>query len=152
MAASKKEKFLTPEIRLSEWARGIAHHARIAILNVLVDRGECTCGEVVAQVPLAQATVSQHLKFLREAGLIRSRAEGARMYYRLDAQGLRAFRLAAQFFFARFLPGEKPVLFRNDTAEGPRAAAPVQHQPEGASGGGRCARSASGKGLGRPAS
>lgn len=75
---------------LARWAKALAHPARLAILRTLGARGECVCGQVVEVVGLAQSTVSQHLKVLREAGLVRGTADGPRSCYCLDAAGLAA--------------------------------------------------------------
>jgi ArsR family transcriptional regulator len=77
---------------LARWAKALAHPARLQILRTLGTRGECVCGEVVEVVGLAQSTVSQHLKVLREAGLVRGTADGPRSCYCLDGAGLAAAR------------------------------------------------------------
>lgn len=69
---------------LATWAKALSHPARLAILTTLSARGTCTCGEVVPVVDLAQSTVSQHLKVLREAGLITGTTDGPRSCYCLD--------------------------------------------------------------------
>ena len=71
MALNKSEVFSADDQQVAAWAKALAHPARIAILRVLAERGSCVCGEVVQVLPLAQATVSQHLKELKEAGLIK---------------------------------------------------------------------------------
>ena len=65
-------------------ARALGHPARVAILRMLIERGECICGQLVLGLPLAQATVSQHLKVLKEAGLIRGEVDGPRVCYCVD--------------------------------------------------------------------
>ena len=75
---------------LAARAKALAHPARLAILQTLAQRGTCVCGEVVDVLPLAQATVSQHLRTLRDAGLVRGDVEGPRTCYCLDADALRA--------------------------------------------------------------
>ena len=79
-----------PDETLAGWAKALAHPARITILRTLGARGECVCGEVVEVVGLAQSTVSQHLKVLREAGLVAGRADGARSCYCLSPDALAA--------------------------------------------------------------
>ena len=76
----------SPDLAL--WAKALAHPARLAILDTLGQRGTCTCGEVVPVVGLAQSTVSQHLKVLREAGLITGTTDGPRSCYCLDRGAL----------------------------------------------------------------
>ena len=61
-------------------ARAVGHPARVAILRLLIER-DCICGDIVDQLPLAQATVSQHLKVLKEARLIRGEIDGPRRCY-----------------------------------------------------------------------
>lgn len=73
---------------LARWAKALSHPARLAILRALGQRGECLCGQVVDVVGLAQSTVSQHLKVLREAGLVRGTTDGPRSCFCLDADGL----------------------------------------------------------------
>jgi len=70
------------------------HPARLEILRVLAERGTCVCGEVVKVMPLSQATASQHLKVLKEAGLIRGRIDGKNSCYCLDPRGMADLRAA----------------------------------------------------------
>ena len=89
MATAKTEAFTADDAQLAAWAKALGHPARIAILRTLAERQTCLCGEVVEELPLAQATVSQHLRVLRDAGLIRGEADGPRSCYCLDAPALR---------------------------------------------------------------
>lgn len=84
MAASKTDVFSEEEIQQAAWAKALAHPARIAILKVLARRDTCICGEIVDELPLAQSTVSQHLKALKEAGFIQGDIDGPRTCYCLD--------------------------------------------------------------------
>jgi len=70
---------------LARACKALAHPARLAILQTLAQRGTCICGEIVEVLPLSQATVSQHLKVLREAGLIRGEVDGPRSGYCINA-------------------------------------------------------------------
>jgi len=81
MAIHKKEEFGQQHQELANFAKAISHPARIAILQVLAQRKECICGEIVEVLPLAQSTVSQHLKELQKAGLIRGTIDGPRSCY-----------------------------------------------------------------------
>jgi ArsR family transcriptional regulator len=74
-----------PDVRLAAQLKALAHPARLRILDLLAERGRCICGEIVEVLPLAQATVSQHLKILKEAGLLEGTIEGPRSCYCLDA-------------------------------------------------------------------
>lgn len=73
---------------LAAMAKAVAHPARLAILNLLSHRETCATGDVVAELPLAQSTVSEHLRILREAGLIQGEIEGPRTRYCVNATGL----------------------------------------------------------------
>jgi len=69
-------------------AKALAHPARVAIVRLLVARGECICGDIVGELPLAQATVSQHLKVLKQAGLIRGEIDGPRVCYCINPEAV----------------------------------------------------------------
>jgi ArsR family transcriptional regulator len=81
----KTDLFPTDLAELAAFAKALSHPARLAILQTLAERGTCICGEVVDVLPLAQASVSRHLKALQEAGLIRGETDGPRSCYCLDA-------------------------------------------------------------------
>jgi len=78
---------------LARLAKAIAHPARIAILRLLKHRNACVCGEIVDELPLAQSTVSQHLKVLKGAGLIRGQIEGPRICYCIEPAQLERLKL-----------------------------------------------------------
>jgi ArsR family transcriptional regulator len=73
---------------LAAMAKALAHPARLTIMRLLALRETCATGEVVAELPLAQSTVSEHLRILREAGLIQGEIEGPRTRYCVNATGL----------------------------------------------------------------
>jgi ArsR family transcriptional regulator len=87
---AKTDLFPPDLARLAEVAKALGHPARLAILQTLAARGTCVCGELVSELPLAQATVSQHLKALKTAGLVRGEVDGPRSCYCVDADALRA--------------------------------------------------------------
>jgi ArsR family transcriptional regulator len=89
MAHSKKNEFTEKEMRLAEYARALSHPARIVILSVLAEKNRCICGEIVEVLPLAQSTVSQHLKELKNAGLITGEVEGPRSCYCINKTALK---------------------------------------------------------------
>lgn len=74
---------------LAGLARALGHPARVQILRMLARRDTCVCGDIVAELPLAQSTVSQHLKVLKEAGLIRGCIDGPRVCYCIEPAALR---------------------------------------------------------------
>ncbi len=78
---------------LASLARAIAHPARVRILRILAKKEECVCGELVEALPLAQSTVSQHLKILKQAGLVRGEIDGPRVCYCLAPDALRRLRI-----------------------------------------------------------
>jgi DNA-binding transcriptional ArsR family regulator len=69
------------DAQLARLAKALGHPARVAILRLLMRRETCVCGEIVGELPLAQSTVSQHLKQLKDAGLIRGEVDGPRVCY-----------------------------------------------------------------------
>ena len=69
------------QFALARLAKALGHPARVRILQLLLSRDACYCGQIVDELPLAQATVSQHLKVLKEAGLIVGEIEGLRTGY-----------------------------------------------------------------------
>jgi DNA-binding transcriptional ArsR family regulator len=99
MAIHKKESFTNKEQELAAFAKAISHPARIAILKVLAERNECICGEIVDILPLAQSTVSQHLKELKNAGLILGTVEGPRSCYCINWKAFEKFMAAFSFLF-----------------------------------------------------
>jgi ArsR family transcriptional regulator len=99
MAIHKKEAFSKKEQDLAEFAKALAHPARIAILKVLAQHNECICGEIVDVLPLAQSTVSQHLKELKNAGLINGAVDGPRSCYCINWKAFEKFNAEFGFLF-----------------------------------------------------
>lgn len=81
------------EEELAALAKAIGHPARVQILRILERRTACVCGDIVDQLPLAQSTVSQHLKVLKEAGLIRGEVDGPRVCYCIEPRALRRLKV-----------------------------------------------------------
>lgn len=77
------------DTELAELSRALGHPARVKILRLLASRNSCVCGELVDELPLAQSTVSQHLKVLKDAGLIRGTISGPRTCYCLEPRAVR---------------------------------------------------------------
>lgn len=84
MGLSKTEAFMLRDKRLSRYAKALGHPARVAILRLLAGKRNCFCGDIVHELPLAQSTVSQHLKELKEAGLIQGTISGTSVCYCID--------------------------------------------------------------------
>jgi len=85
------ETFAISDTQLAAMAKALGHPTRIAILRALARRS-CICGEIVEELPLAQSTVSQHLKVLKEAGWITGVLDGPRTCYSLDPEAILSFR------------------------------------------------------------
>ena len=104
MAVSKTSEFETALVQLAQFFKALAHPARVEIIRVLAQRGACVCGEIVDELPLAQATVSQHLKALKEAGLIHGEIEGPSVCYCLDYEALARMDEAVSSYFQSIKP------------------------------------------------
>ena len=100
MARAKKDQFGNELEGLATMAKALAHPVRIEILKILAARNVCICGEIVAKLPLSQSTVSQHLKELKQAGLISGEIEGPRTCYCLNKKALRKARSAFSGLFS----------------------------------------------------
>ena len=85
MPVIKTDQFKKNDVRLAEIAKALAHPARIAILKELARRNECVCGQIVDVIPLAQSTVSQHLKELKQIGMIKGEIDGPRSCYCINS-------------------------------------------------------------------
>lgn len=84
MGVTKTQNFTEQQNRIAVIAKVLGHPARIAILEHLIKRQTCVCGDLVEVLPLAQATVSQHLKELKAVGLIKGEVEGTSVCYCID--------------------------------------------------------------------
>ena len=84
MGASKTEHFSDQQNEVAKIAKALGHPARIAILEHLLKVNECICGDIVSELPLAQPTVSQHLKEMKNAGIIKGNIEGNSVCYCID--------------------------------------------------------------------
>ncbi len=92
------------ESELAAMAQALGHPIRVAILRILIERQECVCGELVEELPVAQSTVSQHLKKLKQARLIRGTVDGPRVCYCIEPAALQRFQ---QLFGAILTPSEE---------------------------------------------
>src|SRR3954469_22024472 len=84
MGATKTEHFTDKQNQIATIAKALGHPARIAIIEYLLKVNECICGDIVNELPLAQPTVSQHLKELKNAGIIKGSIEGNTICYCID--------------------------------------------------------------------
>src|ERR1700741_3554534 len=106
MGATKSYEFSVKENRVAKYAKALAHPARIAILQILAKKTGCICGDIVEELPLSQSTVSQHLKELKEAGLIKGEIEGARVGYCIDEKQWRGAQTLITQLFDSYKGGE----------------------------------------------
>ena len=84
------------DVELATLAKALGHPARVQIIRFLLARDACMCGDIVGHLPLAQSTVSQHLKLLKEAGLIRGVIDGPRVCYCVESTALERFKRLAR--------------------------------------------------------
>ncbi|MDB5197896.1 MAG: transcriptional regulator [Flaviaesturariibacter sp.] len=91
MGASKTHHFTAGQNELATLMKALGHPARIAIVDYLLTVSDCICGDIVAELSLAQPTVSQHLKELKNAGLIKGTIEGTAICYCLDESTFKKF-------------------------------------------------------------
>lgn len=91
MATNRSADFPSDDRALADFAGALAHPARIAIMRLLQDVGEAPCGHIVDKLPLSQASVSQHLQCLSQAGLLKHRQCGKRVCYSIDCERVRNF-------------------------------------------------------------
>lgn len=84
MGATKADEFSVKDNRIAAYAKALSHPARVAILKLLLKRRACICGDIVDELPLSQSTVSQHLKELKSAGLIKGDIDGVKICYCVD--------------------------------------------------------------------
>ncbi len=86
MAYNKKKEFGSDEIKTAEIAKALSHPARVAIIKFLAKQKSCICNDIVDELPLSQSTVSQHLKELKNAGLITGEIDGPRVCYCINKE------------------------------------------------------------------
>lgn len=89
MAVTKATLFDPSQKRTAELMKALGHPARVAIIELLAERETCICGDITEELPLAQSTVSQHLKALKGAGIIKGEIDGVRTCYCLNEEGIK---------------------------------------------------------------
>jgi len=90
MGLTKSDLFSDYQNKIASMAKAIGHPARIAILEHIISKGSCVCGDLVEELPLSQSTVSQHLKAMKEAGIIKGEIDGPYRCYCIDMDTCRA--------------------------------------------------------------
>lgn len=101
MAQNKKDEFPKKENVLAHFAKAISHPARVAILKQIADSETCICGDIVGVLPLAQSTVSQHLKELLKAELITGEIDGTKSCYCINWKTFEKFEKIFNEFFTK---------------------------------------------------
>ena len=104
MGLAKTEEFTVRENKIAAYAKALAHPARVAILQLLIKKQACICGDIVDELPLSQSTVSQHLKELKEAGLIKGEIEGKKVCYCINEKEWETASAYLQQFFKSYHP------------------------------------------------
>ena len=99
MGASKTDIHSKRHLEIAELAKVMAHPARVAILEYIASQKDCICNDLVDEIGLSQPTISQHLKVIRSAGLLKGNFEGKRLCYCLDAERFLELQLHLNTFF-----------------------------------------------------
>lgn len=107
MGITKAEEFTVKDNKIAKYAKALANPARVAILQVLLKKQACICGDIVEELPLSQSTVSQHLKELKEAGLIKGDIDGVKVCYCIDEKEWAAAQTYLGTFFASYVAKDK---------------------------------------------
>jgi ArsR family transcriptional regulator len=106
---NKKNDFDEFAQSVAEIGKAISHPARVNILKILAEQPDCICGDIVNLIPLAQSTVSQHLKRLKDAGLIKGEIDGPKICYCIDYEKIEKFKSDINSIFVK-LDNSKEVL------------------------------------------
>ena len=107
MGLTKTEIFTEKQNKLASMLKALAHPARIAIIQHVIKTNSCICGDLVEVLGLAQPTISQHLKELKNAGLIQGTIEGTSVCYCIDPKVWKQFRTMLDSFFVSYHNSDK---------------------------------------------
>ena len=102
MGITKSEIFTEKQNKMAVMLKALAHPARIAIIEYLVNSQSCICGDLVEELGLAQATISQHLKELKNAGFIKGTVEGTSVCYCIDGKVWKQYKQQMEKFFVNY--------------------------------------------------
>ena len=105
MGVTKSEIFTEKQNKLASMLKALAHPARIAIIEHLIQSDSCICGDLVEELGLAQATISQHLKELKKAGFIKGSIEGASVCYCIDEKAWKQHKALIEKLFVSYEAG-----------------------------------------------
>lgn len=104
MGLTKTDGFTKNQLELAAYAKALAHPARMAIIQFLAAQKVCICGDIVNELPLSQSTVSQHLRELKNVGLIKGNVEGPSVCYCIDENNWQKVKNAFAELFENFDP------------------------------------------------
>ncbi len=107
MGNSKSEEFSVKDNCIADYAKALAHPARVAILHLLLKKQSCVCGDIVDELPLSQSTVSQHLKELKNAGLIKGEIDGPKICYCIDGKNWETMKKKMNVLYDAFKEPDK---------------------------------------------
>jgi predicted transcriptional regulator len=102
MGLTKTEIFSDKQNKLAQMMKALGHPARIAIIQHVIRSQACICGDLVDELGLAQATISQHLKELKNVGIIKGTVEGASVCYCIDGKVWNQYKAAFESFFTTY--------------------------------------------------
>jgi DNA-binding transcriptional ArsR family regulator len=102
MGITKSDSFSALQNRRATYFKALGHPARIAIVEMLIQKQSCICNDMVEELPLSQSTISQHLKELKEAGIIKGEIEGQKICYCIDNEAWNEIQSDMNIFFSSF--------------------------------------------------
>lgn len=101
MGLTKSSLFTDYHNKIASMAKAIGHPARVAILEHIIQKGSCVCGDLVEELPLSQSTISQHLKSMKDAGIIRGEVDGPYRCYCIDMESCTALMQHLKSIFSK---------------------------------------------------
>lgn len=107
MGITKVDNFDKRQNTIAAYAKAIGHPARVAIIDYLLQHNTCICNDLVEELPLSQSTISQHLKELKQVGIIKGEIEGPKMCYCIDEKVWNEIHREFSMLFASFTPMSK---------------------------------------------
>lgn len=107
MGITKSDSFDARQNAIATYAKAIGHPARVAIIDYLLQHNSCICNDLVEVLPLSQSTISQHLKELKQVGIIKGEIEGPRMCYCIDEEIWNKIQKEFSLLFSAFTPTSK---------------------------------------------
>ncbi len=107
MGLTKSDIFTAEQNKIASIAKVLGHPARIAILQYLLEKQKCICGDLVNEIGLAQATISQHLKEMKSIGLLKGIIEGTRVCYCIDSKVFKEIKIIFDSIFNETITANK---------------------------------------------